>query len=59
MGSRGPPALSQKAPPSVMRIEVCRAVTPGTAAHFKVPADQWADDRCSFMQCGKCEPSII
>jgi hypothetical protein len=43
----------------MMRVEVRRAVTPGAMAHFKVPADQQVDDRCSFMRYGECEPSII
>jgi hypothetical protein len=58
-GSQGPLALSQKVPPPVMRVEACRAVTPGAVAHFKVSADQRADNRCPCMRCGECEPSII
>jgi hypothetical protein len=42
LGSQGPPALSQKAPPRVMRIEVRRAVTPRVVAHFEVqPTNGW------------------
>jgi hypothetical protein len=59
LGSQGPLALSQKAPPPVMRIGVHRAVTPGAVEHFEVPANQWADDWCSCVRYGKCEPSII
>jgi hypothetical protein len=58
LGSQGPLALSQKAPP-VMRIQVRRYVTPGAVAHFKVPTDQQADGRCSCVWYGECEPSII
>jgi hypothetical protein len=50
---------SQKAPPPVMRIGVHRAVTPGAVAHFEVLADKWANDQCSYMRYGECEPSII
>jgi hypothetical protein len=28
-------------------------------AHSKMLADQRADDRCSCVQCGEYEPSII
>jgi hypothetical protein len=59
LGHRGPPALSQKAPPPVMRLEVRRAVPPEVVAHVEVPAEQRADDRCSCMWYGECEPSII
>jgi hypothetical protein len=53
-GSQGPPALSQKVSPLVMRIEARWVVTPRAVAHFEVPADQRVDSRC-----GECEPSII
>jgi hypothetical protein len=59
LGSQGPPALSPKAPPPVMRIEMCLAVTPGVVAHFDVLADQWADNQCSYVRCSECKPSII
>jgi hypothetical protein len=59
LDSQGPPALSQKVPPPVMHVVVCQAVTPGAVARFKVPADQQANDQCSCMWCGECEPSII
>jgi hypothetical protein len=59
LGSRGPPVLSQKAPPPVMRLEVCRVVPPEVVAHVEMPADQWANGRCSSMRYGECEPSII
>jgi hypothetical protein len=59
LGSQGLLALSQKAPPPVMHIGVRRAVTPGAAAHFEVPADQWVDDRCSCVWYSGYEPSII
>jgi hypothetical protein len=39
-GSQGPPTLSQKFPPPVMRVEVHWVVTPRVVAHFEVPADQ-------------------
>jgi hypothetical protein len=59
LGSQGPLALSQKAPPPVMSIGVRQAMTPGAAAHLEVPADQRADSQCSCMRCGEYEPSII
>jgi hypothetical protein len=59
LGSQGPPALSQKAPVPVMLLAVHRAVTPGVVACFEVPADQRVVGRCSFVQYGECEPSII
>jgi hypothetical protein len=59
LGSQGPLALSQKAHPPMMCIGVRWAVTPGAVVHFEVPADQWADDRCSCVRYGECEPSII
>jgi hypothetical protein len=59
LDSWGPPALSPKAHPPMMHLEVCQAVTPRVVAHFKVPADQQADGRCPCMRCGGCEPSII
>jgi hypothetical protein len=43
-GPRGPPALSQKAPPPVMCLEVRRAVPPEVVAHVEVPANKRADD---------------
>jgi hypothetical protein len=43
LGSHGPPALSQKAPPPVMHLEVRRVVPPEVVAHVEVPADQWVD----------------
>jgi hypothetical protein len=58
LGSQGPPALSQKAPP-VMRAAVHQAMTPAGVAHSGMPADQRADGRCSCMRYGECEPSII
>jgi hypothetical protein len=59
LGPRGPLALSQKAPPPVMRLKVHRVVPPEVVAHVEVPANQWADDRCSYVRYGECEPSII
>jgi hypothetical protein len=59
LGSRGPLALSKKAPLPVIHLEVRRAVTPGVVAHFEVPADQRADGWCSCVRYGECEPSII
>jgi hypothetical protein len=59
LGSYGPLALSQKAPRPVIRIGVRRAMTPGAAAQFEVPADQQADNQCSCVRYGECEPSII
>jgi hypothetical protein len=59
LGSRGPPALSQKAPLLVMLLTVHRVVTPGVVARFEVPADQQVVGRCSCVQYGECEPSII
>jgi hypothetical protein len=59
LGSQGPPALSQKAPPLVMHVSVHRVVTLGGVAHFMVPADQQADGQCSCMWYSECEPSII
>jgi hypothetical protein len=59
LGSRGPPALSQKAPPPVMRLEVRRAVTLGVVLHFDVPVDQQVGSWCSCVRCSECEPSII
>jgi hypothetical protein len=58
LGPRGPLALSQKAP-LVMHLEVRRAVPPEVVTHVMVPADQWADSRCSWVRYGECEPSII
>jgi hypothetical protein len=59
LGSRGPPALSKKTPPDVMRAEAHWVVTPGAVAHSEVPADQRVDDWCSCVRCGECESSII
>jgi hypothetical protein len=59
LGPRGPLALSQKASPPVMRLEVRQAVPPEVVAHVDMPADQWVDDWCSCVRYGKCEPSII
>jgi hypothetical protein len=59
LGPRGPLALSQKAPPPVMHLEVRRAVPPEVVTHVMVPADQWANSRCSCVRYGECEPSII
>jgi hypothetical protein len=47
LGPQGPPSLSQKAPPPVMRIEVRWAVTPGVVVHFEVPIDQRLEGQCS------------
>jgi hypothetical protein len=59
LGSQGPPALSQKAPPPVMHAAAHRAMTPGAVAHSGVLADQRADGWCSCVQYSECEPSII
>jgi hypothetical protein len=59
LGSRGPPALSKKGHPHVMHAEAHRVVTPGAVEHSEVPANQWADGRCSCVWCGECEPSIM
>jgi hypothetical protein len=59
LGPQGPPALSQKAPPPVMRLEVRRAVPPEVVTHVEVPADQRVDGRCSCVRYGECKPSII
>jgi hypothetical protein len=59
LGHRGPPALSQKTSPPMMRLEVRRAVPPEMVAHVDVPADKRADDRCSCVRYGECGPSII
>jgi hypothetical protein len=59
LGSQEPPALSQKVPLPVMLLAVCRVVTPGVLACVEVPTDQWAVSRCSCIQYGECEPSII
>jgi hypothetical protein len=59
LGSQGQPALSQKAPPLVMRAKACGAVTPGAVAYSEVPVDQWVDGHCSCVRYGECEPSII
>jgi hypothetical protein len=53
LGSQGPPALSQKAPPPMMHAAVHQAVTPGGVAHSEVLADQWVDGRCSCMRYGE------
>jgi hypothetical protein len=58
-GFQGPPVLSQKVPPPVMCVEVCRALTRRAVAHFEEPTNQRADGRCSCVRCGECEPSII
>jgi hypothetical protein len=42
-----------------MRLEVHQAMPPEVVAHVEVPADQWADGRCSCVWYGECEPSII
>jgi hypothetical protein len=34
-------------------------MAPAAVAHFEVPADQQADDRCSCMLCSECEPSVL
>jgi hypothetical protein len=52
LGPRGPPALSKKAPPPVMRLEVRRAVPPEVVAHVEVLADQRVDGRCSCVRYG-------
>jgi hypothetical protein len=59
LDSQGPLALSQKFPPPVMQVEVCRVVTPRAVACFEGPADQQADDRWSCVRCRECERSII
>jgi hypothetical protein len=59
LGSQGPPALSQKAPPHVICAAARWTVTPRAVAHSEVPANQWVDNRCSCVRCGECEPSII
>jgi hypothetical protein len=59
LGPRGPPALSKKAPPPVMHLEVRRAMPPEVVAHVEVPADQRVDGWCSCMWYSECGPSII
>jgi hypothetical protein len=59
LDSQVPLARSQKAPPPEMRAVVSRVVAPATVAHPEVPANQWADDRCSCMRCGEDKPSNI
>jgi hypothetical protein len=59
MGSQGLPTLSQNAPPPLMRAAVHRAMTPGGVVHYGVLANQRANDRCSCVRYGECEPSII
>jgi hypothetical protein len=59
LGSQEHPALSRKVPLLVMPLVVRRAGTLEVATHFKVPADQQVDGRCSCVRCGRYEPSII
>jgi hypothetical protein len=59
LGSQEPPALSQKAPPLVMRAKAHQAVIPRGVAHSEVLADQRVDSWCSCVWYGECEPSII
>jgi hypothetical protein len=43
----------------MIHAEEHRAISSVVVAHSKELADQRADDRCSFVRCGQCEPSII
>jgi hypothetical protein len=57
LGSQGPPARSQKAPPPMMCAEARWAVTPGAVALSEVPADQWADgyyEHCTNPEAPSC-----
>jgi hypothetical protein len=56
LGSQGPPALSQKAPPLVMRAAAHRAVTPRGVAHSGVPANQRAT---GALACGTVSASHL
>jgi hypothetical protein len=38
---------------------VSRAASPAVMARLEVPADQRADDQCSYGLCGEGEPSKI